>query len=107
MELSEFIKSSLVDVYTGLRKANEFIAKDEGGVLGEDKSAHFVMRAGEEIEFDVAVMVNEGEKSADSAGIKVAIFDIGGGVNGQSETNYAQQHASRIRFKVRSSLNTG
>lgn len=45
MELEEFIHKTLVDIRNGLRKANEEIARLEGGKLGVDHAALFQLES--------------------------------------------------------------
>ena len=91
MELEQFITATLVDIVSGIKKAN----KNFGG------SDKFDLRSGEEISFDIAITVTEGTKKTGAAGIHVYALKLGG-EKGSSVTN---ENISRIKFKVKPNYN--
>jgi len=102
MELEEFIKNSLVNIASGIRGANEEIAKREGKTLGKDISAAFGIephnrdKAYRYINFDVAVVANNENTKSGNGGIKVASIGVGGEISDVTH----QGHFSRIQFHI-------
>jgi hypothetical protein len=109
MKLDEFIRQSLLDIRNGLRKANEEIAKIEGGTLGINQSAHFIMGPFNDgsgrVSFDIAVTVEDSSDGKVGAGIKV----LGLGANLFSKIGFQKrsENVSRITFYVKSDKYTG
>jgi hypothetical protein len=101
LELSDFIKTTLVQIALGVRNANEELHKSHGGKyagapyrlhnnIGDNKSIPGVS-------FDVAVTASSG--TSDKAGAKISvaqIFNIGGSVEAKSNDTYLH----RIKFVV-------
>ena len=109
MELQEFITKTLIDIKTGLRKANEHFASQEGKTLGLDATAAFMLPAyahgGKDgcINFDIAVTVSQESSESGGTGIKIAIVNIGGEMKGVDK----QESVSHIKFSLASSITTG
>ncbi len=93
MELEDFISKTLVDVVSAVKKAN---AETGGGV-------QFQLRSGEEVSFDIAITVTEGAKTEKGGGIKVYALNIGG----EKSNTSANEHVSRIKFKIKPNHNLG
>lgn len=98
IELSDFIKSTLVDIARGVSEANATI-KDSG----EHCEDYFVLRSnkcGDDkplgIAFDIAVSASRRQK--DKAGFMVALATIGGGAATEKGTSGEMVH--RIKFEV-------
>lgn len=98
IELSDFIRSALVDVAKGVREANVALQDRDG-----NKDSHFMLRAnkGENakvpgIAFDIAVSASKGQK--DKAGFMVALATLGGGAS--TEKGAGSEVTHRIKFEV-------
>src|SRR3990172_3238249 len=97
VELSEFIKKTLVDIARGVREAN--LALQD---LNKDKNNYFSLQAasGDKkvagISFDIAVNASKSQK--DKAGFMVALATIGGGANVEKGTGTDTAH--HIKFEV-------
>lgn len=102
MELSEFVKNTLIGIQDGIHQANLKFATDEGKTIGKDTTAQFVMEAYKRdykegyIAFDVAVTVSEGSTASGGGGINVAMLRLGGDVGHEAML----EHVSRIKFHV-------
>ncbi|MFA6446122.1 MAG: hypothetical protein WCW14_02625 [Candidatus Paceibacterota bacterium] len=109
MKLDEFITQSLLDIRNGVRKANEQIAKIDGGTLGIDQAAHFQMGPyGDEsgrVSFDIAVTVEDSSKGNVGAGIKV--LGLGTGIFSDLGFKKKNESVSRITFHVKPGKYTG
>jgi hypothetical protein len=109
MKLDEFIAQSLLDIRNGIRTANEKIAVIDGGVLGENQSAHFTMgpyadESGR-VSFDIAVTAENSSKGGVSAGIQVLGF--GTGLSSKLGFNKKDSSVTRITFHVKPGKYTG
>jgi hypothetical protein len=98
IELSDFIKSTLVDIARGVTEANA--AVKASGEHGDD---YFVLRSSKRgdgkapgIAFDIAVSASRNQK--DKAGFMVALATIGGGANTEKGSSGEMVH--RIKFEV-------
>lgn len=98
IELSEFIKSTLVDIARGVREANATIQE-----LENHKNSYFTLlgtrgdaKKTPGISFDIAVSASKSHK--DKAGFMVALATIGGGAN--TEKGTGAEIAHRIKFEV-------
>lgn len=104
MDLDEFVKETLVRIAKGVHEAKAGV-EDAGGavnpstytethtaLLREKESGLLV----QEVEFDVAVVVNEASKGEVGGGILVAAFGLG--AKAQEGLESASTH--RIQFKV-------
>jgi hypothetical protein len=102
MELEEFIRTSLISIYKGVRRANEEIAKLDGKTLGKDKEPTFVLepRTGEKwqsyISFDIAVTVTQETGKAGGGSVKIVVVSLGG----EAESKAVYESISRIKFYV-------
>ncbi len=102
MELSEFIKTTLVEIYDGINKANVEVANRHGKTLGKDMSALFCIephrRDSKEgyIIFDVAVSATQESTTSGGGGIKVVVAALGGELSNAT----TQEQTSRIKFHV-------
>lgn len=116
MELREFIKSSLVEVVRGILDASEEL-KDTNAIISpdnfkvnSDQSQAFGRtlnskadyrsvdntRVVHKVDFDIAVVVDETDKS--QAGIKIAVMSLG--LSGGGESTSKSGSTSRIQFSV-------
>lgn len=98
IELSDFIKSTLVDIARGVKEANDSLKESSGR-----QDSYFTLRANRGdnskipgITFDIAVSASKNQK--DKAGFMVALATIGGGAN--TEKGTAGEVAHRIKFEV-------
>ncbi|MBK8676287.1 MAG: hypothetical protein IPN27_07885 [Cellvibrionales bacterium] len=113
MDLKDFVKESLVQISYGINDANielsgtgaiinplNVIVNSENsqayGRTGQPHSHHENSRVVERVEFDVAVVAEQGEQT--NGGIKLAIAAIGLGVGGQSDKSNRSE--SRIKFTI-------
>jgi hypothetical protein len=107
MDLKEFVSTVLTQIVEGVREAQSGRSAESGlinprlsasqGVL-QDKG-HLVSRHGQllhNVEFDVALVVNEGTQT--KGGIGIFVGAVGLGSQGQSEKSNST--VSRVRFLV-------
>lgn len=97
VELSDFIKKTLVDVAKGVRDAN--LALKETYNVGDDYFSLQGMRGDKKvpgISFDIAINASKNQK--DKAGFMVALATLGGGAS--TEKGLAGETAHRIQFEV-------
>jgi len=98
IELSEFIRSALIQIAKGVKEANDELknpAKNQFEVfnLRHNKGDSSKIPG---IKFDVAVTAASGQK--DKAGFFVALVNIGGGAS--TEKSKEGEVAHRIQFEV-------
>lgn len=98
IELSEFIKSTLVDIARGVREANNSLKESSGQ---QDSYFTLLGNRGDNskipgITFDIAVSASKNQK--DKGGFMVALATIGGGAS--TEKGSAGEVAHRIKFEV-------
>ena len=98
IELSEFIKSTLVDIARGVKSANSTLKE-----LEDHENSYFTLlgNRGDSkktpgISFDIAISASKNQK--DKAGFMVALATIGGGAN--IEKGSESELAHRIKFEV-------
>lgn len=103
MELKDFIKTSLVDIITGIKEAQDGIFEVSGAAInpiGDENNKEFKNAASDLIhrfvEFDVAVSVSNKVGGKGGASINVVAANIGA----QGEALHSHESASRIKFKV-------
>jgi hypothetical protein len=102
MQLDDFVATTLKQIVVGVTTAQ--VAVDEHGAkinpsVRSGTPGRFDPQTGthiQDVEFDIAVTVSEGEKSG--AGIRVGVPWISGGVEGGSDRQSSA--VSRIRFSV-------
>jgi|KBSSwiStaDraftv2_1062776.scaffolds.fasta_scaffold266408_2 hypothetical protein len=102
IELSEFIKSTLINVATGVKEANAALKNTTGRaddffILQHTKGDS----KGKGIAFDIAISASKSQK--DKAGFMVALATIGGGANVEKGAGNEMMH--RIKFEVGLSWN--
>lgn len=91
MDISTFIKETLLGLKNGIQDANR-----------EAKSNYFVMMMYDKIDFDVAVTVSDQTKGKGGAKLGVAsIASIGGDISIENQN----AKTSRIKFSVKSQYN--
>jgi hypothetical protein len=92
MDLSEFVRETLVSIKTGVASANSSV--------NADKNAPTFKMPGNEvggtIDFDVAVVAGEESTSGKHGGIKVAWL----GAGGEKSSAIAKESTSRVKFIV-------
>lgn len=106
MEIQDFIKEALVQIFAGIQQAQN-PAKDRGGsinpiglnYLKESSGAvqhKATSRIGQEIEFDLAVVAQEekGKKGRVSLGIPYLKTD------GQMKSTVKNEIVNRVRFRI-------
>lgn len=106
MELKEFIKSTLIQVSQGVEEAKEELGAESVSVTivnPEPKGSRIYTVEGdagpkriEEIEFDIAVIVEQ--KSEGKAGIGVLASIVNAGLSKSTGDTNSETH--RIKFKV-------
>lgn len=96
IELSEFIKKTLVDIVTGVKEANNELQHD--GV-----STHFILtrtaeggKSAKGISFDIGVNATKGQK--DKAGFSISLVQLGAGANVEKAAE--SEMVQRISFDV-------
>ena len=87
MELQEFIKHTLLEIFDGVYKAQDEIHESGKGTV-----VHTVQNSMQDVEFDVAITTSE----TTDGGVKVNVMGTGLGVGG-ARTHEA---VSRVKFKV-------
>lgn len=113
MDLKDFVKESLVQISKGIVEANlelqevgaiinplhVIVNSDNSqayGRTGTSQSYHKNSRVVEKVEFDVAVVAEEGTQT--KAGIKLSVATLGLNAGGQS--NASDRSESRIKFTI-------
>ncbi|MFH1230729.1 MAG: hypothetical protein V1709_04445 [Planctomycetota bacterium] len=98
MELSEFIKETLVQVHSGMKNANDEILKQIPNIKHRvyELSASSLGQKGSAVEFDVAVVLKSEGKTGGDIGLRIAVVEATLGKTQQS----SQESVSRIKFKV-------
>ena len=109
VQLKDFVSETLRQIVEGVREAQKQLPKEgiapepfqPGGVDAQKLGGYIAAASGglrliQPVEFDVAVTVTEGSKTAGGIGVAVGLFNLGSG--GQSTNETAS--VSRIRFKV-------
>lgn len=99
MELKDFISQTLVEIQGGVQDAiNTTIANKTMGAInpvwGTSDDIH--RRDLQTVDFDIAVTVSDKTTGEANAGIKVAVFKIGGEASGSTKTS----NVSRIQFSI-------
>jgi hypothetical protein len=106
MELKDFVRTSLIDIATGVEEATAEVTR-LGGVLNPSHrhmpGATTVGRPHglvpvQEVHFDVAVTASKAEGSEAKAGIEVVGISLGLGVKGRTDSEATS--VSRLRFSV-------
>ncbi|MBI5010935.1 MAG: hypothetical protein HZB98_15070 [Bacteroidia bacterium] len=102
MDLNEFVNKSLKAIIDGVTEAQSY-AKEKGAKInpanintGTIKYWTSSNGVGQDVEFDIAVVVNESQEGSKSAGIKV----WGIGAEGKKIKESENTTNSRIRFSV-------
>lgn len=113
MNLTTFIRESLVQIARGIEEANDALADTTAkvnprgiapspkgdtkfyGYLNEDDTVKY-RRVVQEIEFDIAVHVSEGTET--KGGIGIMVGSIGLGSHGKSQAGSTSE--SRLKFTV-------
>jgi len=102
MELKEFIQKSLTEIIDGVVEAQSY-AKGKGAKINPANINSTASKywsddgvEGRDIEFDVAVVVNESTEGKVNAGINV----WGVGVGGQKSKEMENSTSSRIKFSI-------
>jgi hypothetical protein len=102
MELKEFIQKSLTEIIDGVIEA-QIYAKEKGAKINPSNIVPGTAKyldgdgfIGQDIEFDVAVIVNESTEGKISAGINV--WGIGAG--GQKSKEQENSTNSRLKFSI-------
>jgi hypothetical protein len=105
MDLKEFVRESLIEITAGIKEAQGPV-REAGGYVNPPVTVStkadlyfgdFLGRHVFLVDFDVALVVNEGTGTSAEAKLKVASF-LSLGASGNS--NESQQTTSRIKFRV-------
>jgi len=91
MELKDFISQTLINIVQGVEEANK---KTNRFLLASN--VHNRYGSGQEVEFDVAVMVNQDSQANASGKIGVALASISGDI----KTTELNQNIHKMKFKV-------
>ncbi|MGQ0828598.1 MAG: hypothetical protein ACT4ON_09405 [Bacteroidota bacterium] len=92
MELKDFIKHTLLDIVNGVEEANS--AKKRFHLSSNFHSG--TGENGQNVEFDVSLIINESSENNAKGGIKVALVNLAGEAK-ESESN---QNIHKIKFQV-------
>jgi hypothetical protein len=101
MELKEFIQKSLTEIIDGVVESQSY-AKEKGAKINPANCRNNEAKIwddngwGQNIEFDVAVIVNESQEGKINAGINVC----GTGIGGQKSKEQENTTSSRIKFSI-------
>jgi len=102
MELKEFVSKSIIAIIEGVVEAQSF-AKDNGAKINPSNLTAPTVKyysddgvLGQDIEFDVAVVVSETKEGKMNAGISVCGIGAGGHKSKETENSTT----SRIKFSV-------
>lgn len=100
MDIQTFVTESLNQVIKGIEQAQESNIESKVNPASQQTATLNTM----EIDFDIAVTVEKTSQSGDEAkgkiSVRTGIFDIGGGVGGESQKAESNSSTSRIKFKV-------
>ena len=102
MQIDDFVATSLEQIISGVRRAQKATMESGARINPQVESAlasHLDFESGtvlQDVVFDIAVTAQEGAKSG--AGLRVAAFGIGGGVEAGSDKQHSA--VSRIKFIV-------
>lgn len=96
MELKQFIEETLISVVEGVEEANKKHNRFQLSELFHSGTGV----SGQNVEFDVSVMVNESQEKGKKAGIFVALANLGAEKSSDSKTIEANQNTHRLKFKV-------
>lgn len=106
MKLEEFVSETLQQIISGVLEAQAFATRNAGAIvpdepiMGASNGQRLVSQRDEvpigEIEFDVAVAVDEGRSAQGGAGLFVGPIAIGT----QGKENISNQSMNRIKFSV-------
>jgi hypothetical protein len=91
MQLEEFIKTSIEQIFRGV-KAPHGVVQEQGGSIDGDYTST--------LEFDVAVTATEEKKSKKNAGVSA----WGIGVAGEGSNEHTNSSVSRIKFSINVNL---
>lgn len=103
MELKEFIKTVVVEIFEGVKEAQNII-KEDGSVINPydwhnpnfDRESAFAVTDKAHIDFEVAITVSDNTESKGSVGIFIA--SLGVGVQGKNSTG--NESISKIKFSI-------
>lgn len=97
MELEEFVKESIVQILSGVKKAQECTGELGHSIVNPHDIRY---RVGEYpihlVEFDVAIVAVNSDKKGGKAGIGVVGINAGGGI----ETTESTSTVSRLKFQI-------
>ena len=106
MKLQDYLSETLKEIFTGLKEAQDHVVKIGGAINPIDlvylngslaKVQHKkTSRIGQEIEFDLEVMVSKGKDKKGKGSISIYSIGIGGEI--QSETQ--NRSVNRVKFKI-------
>jgi hypothetical protein len=94
MQLRQFVKSTITDVFSAIMDAQKEMGKNYGNIAPARSGVR--REAIDTIEFDVVLA--SGDQSAESGGIGVWLANLGVGAKAQSSAENSTQ--TRIRFSV-------
>lgn len=95
MNLSDFIKATLVDVSMGVANANSEVDLDDGS-----HGLPFDI-TGESIDFDIAVTVKSSAAASGEAGAGGIIEVLGVNLNAEINGETGHEKVSRIKFSIK------
>jgi hypothetical protein len=96
MKLKDFIKEALVNVVEGVREANDIHQRFQlSGGYHHRKNID-----GQEVEFDISVIVKESSEENKKASILVALANLGAGKSKENKHTDSSQNMHRLKFKV-------
>jgi hypothetical protein len=102
MELSDFIKNSLLSIYNGLQATNLAIAEKENKTLGKDIAATFclpgknITQKEGYVSFDVGVTICKESEDSTGGKLNVVIADVGAEASGSNKAELV----NRIKFFI-------
>lgn len=96
MELKEFIKEALISIVEGVQEAN----KEHQRFQLSGGYHHLKNISGQEVEFDVSVVVDESSEKGKKSGIFVALANLGAGKSYENRHVESNQDTHRLKFKV-------
>lgn len=108
MELKQFVKEALLNITNGVKEAN--LTDNRFRIIGMKRNDSGV--DGNDVEFDVSIIVEQKSSSQTAGGSKVGISLLNvlnvasADINSKEENEDSHQNVNRLKFKVWVSENT-
>lgn len=102
MELREFVRETLVQVIAGVEEAQAAVVESGATVAPSGQGHRDLQSLNRDIEFDVAVIAQEGKATKGGIGIAVGVLALGS----QGASDHRNAITNRVKFSVPVALPT-